>query len=59
MDGDRAECVGRTMAVPGTRPVGSLVGHCRLTAHGGTDRAEGRVRDAVGGLRGSLRDSQR
>ncbi|QRM27634.1 CsbD family protein [Microvirga sp. VF16] len=59
MDQDRIEGSAKTLSGRVKEFFGRMFGDSKLRAEGKMDQAEGRIQNAVGGLKDSLRDEDR
>lgn len=58
-DHDRVEGAARNLGGKAKETAGKVVGDEKLKAEGRADQASGKVQNAVGGLKDSLRDDRR
>ena len=59
MDKDRIKGMAQQAKGNIKKAVGEVTGDAKLKAEGEMDKAEGKVRNAVGGLKDSLREGQK
>jgi len=59
MDKDRIKGMGQQVKGAIKKTVGEIAGDAKLQTEGEMDKAEGKVRNAVGGLKDSIRESQK
>ena len=59
MDRDHVDGLARVWLGRLRMPAGSVLGDSKLKAEGGMAELEGRVRNAIGGAKGALREANR
>jgi len=59
MDKDRVKGMGQQVKGAVKKAVGEMAGDAKLETEGEMDKAEGKVRNALGGLKDSLREDQK
>ena len=59
MDKDRVKGMGQQVKGTVKKAVGEMAGDAKLQTEGEMDKAEGKVRNALGGLKDSLREDQK
>jgi uncharacterized protein YjbJ (UPF0337 family) len=59
MDKDRIEGIGKQVSGSVKETVGKVTGDVKLEAEGTTEKAEGKVQNAIGGMKDSAREALR
>ncbi len=59
MDKDRVEGAAKQMKGAVKEAIGKVTGDTKIEAEGQADRAEGKVQNAVGGMKDTVRDAVR